>query len=226
MPALTGGAVRTPAHSHLVRGRPRTGQEPYSLAMCLKEMGEQNRGTADRDRRHRILDPGTGEGEGGNFQPVRGAARIAEVQHPHQVFRSDRRRLADPTRMCARDGAIPAFQLVLHEFNHLGPFDLVFCRNVLIYFDQETNEPRARSHCPDHWSHDGYLVIGRRRDGGRASPESFKAATRSPRPSMRRARQPRPGSTSGRHCGWRPRADAAARQDIRGGDASDRVEPL
>src|SRR6202008_921907 len=27
---------------------------------------------------------------------------------------------------------------LLQDFSHLGIFDLVFCRNVLIYFDQET----------------------------------------------------------------------------------------
>ena len=27
---------------------------------------------------------------------------------------------------------------LLSNFSHLGMFDLIFCRNVLIYFDQET----------------------------------------------------------------------------------------
>jgi chemotaxis protein methyltransferase CheR len=27
---------------------------------------------------------------------------------------------------------------LLHDFSHLGTFDVVFCRNILIYFDQDT----------------------------------------------------------------------------------------
>jgi chemotaxis protein methyltransferase CheR len=48
---------------------------------------------------------------------------------------------------------------LLHEFNHLGPFDLVFCRNVLIYFDQET-KVRVLDRIARIMEHDGYLVLG------------------------------------------------------------------
>jgi chemotaxis protein methyltransferase CheR len=48
---------------------------------------------------------------------------------------------------------------LLHNFASLGSFDVVFCRNVLIYFDQATKinvlERVARMIEPD-----GYLVLG------------------------------------------------------------------
>jgi chemotaxis protein methyltransferase CheR len=48
---------------------------------------------------------------------------------------------------------------LLADFNHLGSFDIVFCRNVLIYFDQPTKvdvlERIARL-----TEGDGYLVLG------------------------------------------------------------------
>ena len=48
---------------------------------------------------------------------------------------------------------------LLADFAHLGTFDVVFCRNVLIYFDQETKigvlDRIAKMLEPD-----GYLVLG------------------------------------------------------------------
>ena len=48
---------------------------------------------------------------------------------------------------------------LLDNFSNLGTFDIVFCRNVLIYFDRETKrdvlERIARQMAPD-----GYLVLG------------------------------------------------------------------
>ena len=48
---------------------------------------------------------------------------------------------------------------LLHDFSQLGIFDVVFCRNVLIYFDQDTKinifNRLARTTGPD-----GFLVLG------------------------------------------------------------------
>ena len=48
---------------------------------------------------------------------------------------------------------------LLSDFSHLGVFDLIFCRNVLIYFD-----PAAKVDVLDRLARatasDGYLVLG------------------------------------------------------------------
>jgi chemotaxis protein methyltransferase CheR len=48
---------------------------------------------------------------------------------------------------------------LLNDFSHLGRFDLVLCRNVLIYFDQPT-KIRVLERIADVAERDGYLVLG------------------------------------------------------------------
>ena len=49
---------------------------------------------------------------------------------------------------------------LLADFAHLGRFDVVFCRNVLIYFDQETKIGVLNRIAQACSSRDGYLVLG------------------------------------------------------------------
>ena len=48
---------------------------------------------------------------------------------------------------------------LIGDFAHLGLFDLVFCRNVLLYFDQETKS-RVLDRIARVMNRDGYLVLG------------------------------------------------------------------
>src|ERR1041384_4988799 len=48
---------------------------------------------------------------------------------------------------------------LLSDFTNLGRFDVVFCRNVLIYFDQET-KIGVLNRIPRLLEPDGYLVLG------------------------------------------------------------------
>jgi chemotaxis protein methyltransferase CheR len=48
---------------------------------------------------------------------------------------------------------------LLHDFSHLGTFDVIFCRNVLIYFDQET-KAGAFARLARQLETDGFLVLG------------------------------------------------------------------
>ena len=48
---------------------------------------------------------------------------------------------------------------LLADFSALGTFDLIFCRNVLIYFDQET-KISLLNRLDRITASDGYLVLG------------------------------------------------------------------
>jgi chemotaxis protein methyltransferase CheR len=48
---------------------------------------------------------------------------------------------------------------LLHDFSGLGKFDIIFCRNVLIYFDQET-KVRTFERLSKMLEPDGTLMLG------------------------------------------------------------------
>jgi chemotaxis protein methyltransferase CheR len=48
---------------------------------------------------------------------------------------------------------------LLHDFSQLGVFDVIFCRNVLIYFDQDTKIDIFRRLAKSTDS-DGFLALG------------------------------------------------------------------
>jgi chemotaxis protein methyltransferase CheR len=48
---------------------------------------------------------------------------------------------------------------LLQDFSHLGTFDVIFCRNVLIYFDQET-KVGIFSRLARLMETDGFLALG------------------------------------------------------------------
>jgi chemotaxis protein methyltransferase CheR len=48
---------------------------------------------------------------------------------------------------------------LLHDFSSLGAFDVVFCRNVLIYFDQETKID-VLNRIDAVIERDGFLALG------------------------------------------------------------------
>jgi chemotaxis protein methyltransferase CheR len=133
-----------------------TGQEPYSLAMLLKEMGAPLAGWCTEiiatDLSNEVLEKARA-GLYSQFEVQRGL--------PIQLLMKYFTQSGDTWQISPEIRAMVQFRPLnlLSDFNQLGTFDVVFCRNVLIYFDQPTKigvlERLARITEPD-----GYLVLG------------------------------------------------------------------
>lgn len=133
-----------------------TGQEPYSLAMLLKEMGAPLAGWRTEivatDLSNEVLEKARA-GLYSQFEVQRGL--------PIQLLMKYFTQSGDTWQISPEIRAMVQFRPLnlLSDFNQLGTFDVVFCRNVLIYFDQPTKigvlERLARITEPD-----GYLVLG------------------------------------------------------------------
>ncbi len=132
------------------------GQEPYSLAMILNEKAPQLAGwkieiLATDISGEMITKAKTGLYS--QFEVQRGLPVKYLVKHFRQE--GDRWQIS-PEIMRMADFKI--FNL-LQDFSHFGRFDMIFCRNVLIYFDQPTKanvlQRMGRSLPPD-----GTLLLG------------------------------------------------------------------
>ncbi|HEX4890775.1 MAG TPA: protein-glutamate O-methyltransferase CheR [Alphaproteobacteria bacterium] len=114
-----------------------TGQEPYSIAMVLKEMAASFQGwrldIIGTDISKEVLEKARA-GIYSQFEVQRGLPIQLLVKYFKQIG-----------EMWQIDAAIRAMITLkeanlLSNFSSLGSFDIIFCRNVLIYFDQPTKK--------------------------------------------------------------------------------------
>jgi chemotaxis protein methyltransferase CheR len=133
-----------------------TGQEPYSIAMCLKEKGAALAGW-------RIEIVATDLSQEVLVKSKAGVYSQFEVQRglPIQLLVKYFTQSGDIWQLNADVRSMVQFRQLnlLQDFSHLGTFDVIFCRNVLIYFDQDTKavifERMAKS-----LETDGTLLLG------------------------------------------------------------------
>jgi chemotaxis protein methyltransferase CheR len=133
-----------------------TGQEPYSLAMCLREMEQKIAGwrieLLATDLGNDVLEKAR-QGLYSQFEVQRGLPIQLLIKHFTQV--GELWQIAPDIRSMVKYQQLN----LLADFARLGRFDLILCRNVLIYFDTETKisvlNRLARSTAGD-----GYLMLG------------------------------------------------------------------
>ena len=133
-----------------------SGQEPYSLAMILAEMAAQLNGwrieIVGTDLSSEILTRAK-EGMYSQFEVQRGLPITMLVKYFAQI--GDRWQINAKMRGMVQ---YREFNL-LQDPMPLGRFDVVFCRNVLIYFDQPT-KTRVLNGVAKIMPEDGFLFLG------------------------------------------------------------------
>lgn len=133
-----------------------TGQEPYSLAMLLKGMNAALAGYRVKilatDLSADVLEKAKA-GIYSQFEVQRGLPIQQLVKFFSQV--GERWQIAPEIRAMVQFRPLN----LLNDFSPLGTFDLVFCRNVLIYFDQET-KIGVFNRLARQLAGDGFLALG------------------------------------------------------------------
>lgn len=185
-----------------------SGQEPYSLAMALSESDGGFTGwrieVIATDISNSVLEKAR-EGLYSHFEVQRGLP----IRFLIKYFSQD----GEMWRIAPEIRAMVKYRQLnlLSDFSNLGTFDLIFCRNVLIYFDQETKID-VLDRVADVIADDGYLVLGAA-ETVVGLTDSFKVSTQSRGlyvPNPQRSK-PRTRAGSGTHAkprlvavnGWR-----------------------
>jgi chemotaxis protein methyltransferase CheR len=133
-----------------------TGQEPYSLAMCLKEMNGALTGwrveIVATDLSQEVLEKSKAAIYS-QFEVQRGL--------PIQLLVKYFKQTGELWQVNAEVRAMVQHRQLnlLHDFSQLGLFDVIFCRNVLIYFEQDT-KIKIFNRLAKATEADGFLVLG------------------------------------------------------------------
>jgi chemotaxis protein methyltransferase CheR len=144
-----------------------TGQELYSIAIILKEMLGDLRGYNLRLLGTDISDQAVARASAAIFSEIeisRGLTDIARTKSfaPH------------PSGWKLRDEirAMVSFRKLnlMEDFSSLGKFDIVFCRNVAIYFN-ERDRASLFNRIEQRMEPEGYLVVGSMESLGGICPQ-------------------------------------------------------
>jgi chemotaxis protein methyltransferase CheR len=155
MPRLV-AARRAPGPIRIWCAACSSGQEPYSLAMILDEIRPSLRGIGVEivatDISEKVLAQAR-EGVYSQFEMQRGLPIRMLLKHFTQ----------EGTRWRINPALSKAVSFrpinLLQPFRSLGRFDIVFCRNVLIYFG-ETTKRDILNRIAEVLAEDGYLMLG------------------------------------------------------------------
>lgn len=133
-----------------------TGQEAYSLALVLDELAAELRGWTIHVLATDMSATAIARARAGLYSPFEVARGL-----PAGTLQEHFSQLADGWQVADRLRAAVDFRVfnLLDDFRPLGDFDLILCRNVLIYFDHSTKID-VLGRLADTLADDGFLCLG------------------------------------------------------------------
>jgi chemotaxis protein methyltransferase CheR len=139
-----------------------SGEEPYTMAMALSEFAEQHRSARfdfeiiATDISTRVLDHAkTGIYHTDRIAPVPAGMRRKYLRRSKDRS-SNLVRISPNLRRKVRFGRL---NFMADTFRLPYTMDVIFCRNVIIYFDSDTRERLVQKFCR-HLHRGGYLFLG------------------------------------------------------------------
>ena len=133
-----------------------SGQEPYSIAMILSEMpakfGDWDIEILATDISNQVLEQAR-KGVFSQFEVQRGLP----VNYLMKYMKKEEEKWH--IKDSIREMVDYKFLNLLEPLTNMGQFDVVFCRNVLIYFNEETKKA-VLERLADVMVDDGYLFLG------------------------------------------------------------------
>ncbi len=134
-----------------------TGEEPYSIAMTLFE-SQLCRDSWDTRVLATDLDSNVVEAA---HQGIYATRRIADISRAHAGRWFHYLQGGDDVQVDSTLQSVITFKQLnlMHEWPMRGPFDIIFCRNVVIYFDKPTQK-RLFDRYADILVKGGYLFLG------------------------------------------------------------------
>lgn len=133
-----------------------SGQESYSLSMTIKEMGSAVAGWSFPNKATDVSKDIIEQAKKGiysQFEVQRGLPIQLMVKYFDQV--DDKWQIKQEIRDMVQ---FDTFNL-LHDMTPIGRQDIVFCRNVLIYFDEQ-DKTMILERIADLLEDDGFLILG------------------------------------------------------------------
>lgn len=150
-----------------------TGQEPYSLAMLLdEESSKLKEWTVDilaTDLSETALDAAR-RGIYSQFEVQRGLSTSRLLRHFEQ--HGDNWQVSERLR----SRILFRHLNLLSNIGKIGPFDIIFCRNVLLYFDLAIKRD-VLSRLSKVIAGDGYLILGAAETAGDANQHFIAASS-------------------------------------------------
>ncbi|RDI97832.1 protein-glutamate O-methyltransferase CheR [Dyella solisilvae] len=137
-----------------------TGEEPYTLAMVLAEALEKHGGNVDAKILATDLSPQALETARKGIYPIERLEGVSAERRRRWFLRGEgeyEQFACVHPRLRELVSILPLN--LLHEWPMQGPFDAIFCRNVVIYFDKPTKQ-RLFQRYAGLLPEGGYLFLG------------------------------------------------------------------